>query len=70
MTTEIQSAAESLHEYLKGHPWFQAVGIGSVEQSPGLLVYVTRNNHHTRRIVPVSWMGFPVRPEATGRMSP
>lgn len=60
MSAELQQASQSLHAELERFPWLRAVGIGLVDGSAGIFVYVSRNNKEVRQQIPEQWEGFPV----------
>ena len=70
MTDELRDAAYSLHASLEHFSWFRSVGMGLVDGSEGLIVYVSRDNRLVRQHIPVCWRGFPVSPRRMARMIP
>ena len=70
MNSELREAANSLQASLQRFAWFRAVGIGMVDDTEGLIVYVSRNDKQVRRHIPNSWEGAPVSARKMSQPTP
>ena len=70
MNTALKNAASSLHISLEHFAWFRMVGIGNVNGTDGLIVYVSRSDKKVQQNIPTSWEGFAVVAHNMSQPSP
>lgn len=70
MTGELKEAANDLYLSMRGFPWFQAVGVGLIDEVLGLMVYVTYEDPFLTHHIPSVWAGFRVSYRVVGNILP
>jgi hypothetical protein len=66
----LKNAASSLQTSLEHLAWVRMVGIGNVNGTDGLIVFVSRSDKKVQQDIPTSWEGFAVVTQSMSRPLP
>ncbi len=67
---DVHQAAKDLREFLGRPPWLSAIGIGSQDDRPAIVLYLVYPPKPKPRFLDEGWEGFPVLTREFGSFAP
>jgi len=68
--TDIDQAVKDLREHLGRPSWLSAIGVGSIDDRPAIVLYLVFSPKPKPAFFDEGWEGFPIIPRQFGNFAP